>query len=732
MLSTITKLKNRIALSSVENQLAYSNKAARAKNTTPVPLKTNNPCSSLDSQYFRLNCLNCTSMRLKLLIVFVFALSLFVKPVIAVQHSLIQLNASVEELVSNKEYTKAIQFCNAELQKSNTTDITRFLIVTKCRLFAKSRKHIDSIPILFKSQQEFYNNSTDSAHLFLNARSLEILGHYYYLTRNVDSAIETLERADSAYALSNSYTSRIYNLNMLGTIFHHQENFSRALFCQLLALDLLNEFTPNDTNSRVNLKIDVGLVYFKLERYDKALEQYSDVMKTKLSPVQKAQVLNNLGIIFIEQKRFDLAIAHLESALVLYKELDMPKDISLIYNNLASALEAMDGNSDTIFTYFKKSLQLKKTYLDTTGMVTTYLNIASFLIERDFLKLANIYLDSAWTFKSHFNAQDIANAFYYKMQLARMNNDFVSALSFYETYHTYQDSANELKNIWQLKKAETEIELSKQQQEIELLKKERQIKEIANSRRSIMTYAGIGVLLITIILLSSIAYYFFKKQRFEHKIRSREVKLASITNLVKGQEDERLRMAKELHDGVGNNLAILNAEITRDFSKENKNAIISLLSQTSEEVRNITHDLMPITVKKLGLNEAINDLVDKWRHSSNLVIDVNTSNEELGLDKNEELTIYRIIQELIKNSVQHGEATYILLNIKKEKGQIHLQFEDNGHGLRDEVEASKGIGFKNISSRVAYLNGTFDMESDENGVRIKFVFSIPRHENSNR
>ena len=671
-------------------------------------------------------------MRFKPFVFLAFLFFLFTQTAKAGKKPLRQLNATIEEFVSTKAYAKAIQFCNAELQKSNVPNINRFLIVSKCRLFAKSRQHLDSIPLLYSKQQALFNNREDSLHLFLNGRSLEILGHYYFLTKQVDSSINYLRSADSAYAFSGVHSNRIYNLNMLGTIYHLQENFSDALYCQLQALDLLNRFTPDDTNTLINLKNDIGLVYFKLQQYDKALAYYNSVMNMELSDIQLAQVLNNLGIIFIEQKKYELAKTHLEQALTVYKKLNRLKDLSLIYNNLGSVLEEMKGNNDTIFGYFNTSVQLKKVFNDSAGMVTTYLNLSSFQLERDFIKKAGLYLDSAMSLKTFFQAQDFANAFLNKSKIAEKSGNYKNALRYYNSFHTYQDSANQLKDVWQLKKAETEIEMNKQQQEIALLKKERQIKDIADSKKDIIFYAGTGILIFTTILLSIIAFSYYKKQRYQHKIRTREVKLASITNLVKGQEEERLRMAKELHDGVGNCLAILNAEITRDFTEKNKGAILTLLSQTSEEVRNITHDLMPITVKKLGLKEAIHDLVDKWRHSSNLVIDVNMTHESFGIDKDEELTIYRIIQELVKNSVQHGEASYILLNISKKKDKIILQFKDNGHGIDAKVKAAKGIGFKNISSRVAFLNGTFDMESDANGVRMKFIFSIPKHENSNR
>src|SRR5690606_19800386 len=102
--------------------------------------------------------------------------------------------------------------------------------------------------------------------------------------------------------------------------------------------------------------------------------------------------------------------------------------------------------------------------------------------------------------------------------------------------------------------------------------------------------------IITIITLALIAFYFYKRQLLEKKIRNREVALASVSNLVRGQEEERLRIAKDLHDGVGNNLAILNAEILKFKPASNNKYLASLVAQTAEEVRNITHDLMPVAI----------------------------------------------------------------------------------------------------------------------------------------
>jgi len=163
-----------------------------------------------------------------------------------------ELNDKVELLVQNKEYAEALSFCNAELQKTHAPSTKRFLAVNKARIFAKQHLFLDSIPLIL-SLFEPVLTKQDSLDLYLNARSLEILGHYYFLTRDVDACIKLLERADSAYAMSTSYANRVYNLNMLGTIYQKFDDLSSALLALLKADELLVKNIPSDTALLIDL-----------------------------------------------------------------------------------------------------------------------------------------------------------------------------------------------------------------------------------------------------------------------------------------------------------------------------------------------------------------------------------------------------------------------------------------------------------------------------------------------
>jgi signal transduction histidine kinase len=193
--------------------------------------------------------------------------------------------------------------------------------------------------------------------------------------------------------------------------------------------------------------------------------------------------------------------------------------------------------------------------------------------------------------------------------------------------------------------------------------------------------------------------------------------------LLKGQEGERARLAKELHDSVGNNLSFIKSETLR-LAHDNV-YLISLISQTAEDVRSITHNLMPTVIRKFGLVQGLKDLVDKWQRNSTVLVDLNVDHNIKRYDENIELAIFRIVQELTSNAIKHGESNYILIEIKTKPDGLHMLFEDNGNGFDVEnATQTGGLGFQNINNRVAFLNGEMSASSTSSGSKFLFLFKV--------
>lgn len=211
--------------------------------------------------------------------------------------------------------------------------------------------------------------------------------------------------------------------------------------------------------------------------------------------------------------------------------------------------------------------------------------------------------------------------------------------------------------------------------------------------------------------------------------------------IVDTQEKERARFAKDLHDGLGQvltaasiNLNIAQEELKiKDKSKGYQifETIHGLLKQAIADTKTISHNITPHHLKDLGLVETIKDLGVKVNEATGAVVDFSMDINRDGFDDEINISLYRIVQELYNNSLKHGQATAINLNISFKEGAIKLKYSDNGSGFNySEISQSvSGIGLKNIRSRVKALSGDLSIASEENcGFHAMVI--IPFYENS--
>jgi signal transduction histidine kinase len=218
------------------------------------------------------------------------------------------------------------------------------------------------------------------------------------------------------------------------------------------------------------------------------------------------------------------------------------------------------------------------------------------------------------------------------------------------------------------------------------------------------------------------------------KIRELEdrIKISSMQSMIVGQEKERERIAIDLHDSLGGLLSAVKLQF--DNVKTKLNGAINqdqyhkatdLLDTAVEEVRNISRNLQPGSLKDLGLVPAINDLINRFDHEHYPEIYFQHYNLDDKLEEMTALNIYRIVQELLNNSVKHAAAKEILIQITREDEEIIIEFEDDGKGIEIvNTNKRKGMGLDNINSRVNYLKGTITVNSQpQEGV--SYLIRIP-------
>ena len=205
-----------------------------------------------------------------------------------------------------------------------------------------------------------------------------------------------------------------------------------------------------------------------------------------------------------------------------------------------------------------------------------------------------------------------------------------------------------------------------------------------------------------------------------------------MQSVIQTQEEERMRIAQDLHDDISSKLNIvsLNTHLlkTPNLSEaefaEITNNIVSLTKKALENSRRIAHDLLPPVFEKFGLHAAIEELVLEFSTAKNVQINYENELEFSALEVNKQLHIFRILQELLNNSMRHGKATSISITFVSKNHQNTCVYTDNGVGFNtNSGNKKRGIGMQNIESRVNFLGGNINVQSEINkGVQIEFNF----------
>ncbi len=221
------------------------------------------------------------------------------------------------------------------------------------------------------------------------------------------------------------------------------------------------------------------------------------------------------------------------------------------------------------------------------------------------------------------------------------------------------------------------------------------------------------------------------RQQKEHQQKESQYQQQLLRASLMSQEKERNRIGKDLHDEVGVMLTTaklymnhLSADQEEEEFYQLKHKTVQLVSETINSMRRISHGLRPVVLERLGLENAIANLVDQIQGSG--ALSVSFSAEIQGdMDQEFQLNWYRIIQELMNNTVKHAHATQISLHLKVNNHNVVLRYEDNGIGLSEYSDLSQGLGIRNLESRLSLMKGKLEvLDTEDSGLALKVTSAI--------
>ncbi|MGB5981188.1 MAG: ATP-binding protein [Nonlabens sp.] len=230
--------------------------------------------------------------------------------------------------------------------------------------------------------------------------------------------------------------------------------------------------------------------------------------------------------------------------------------------------------------------------------------------------------------------------------------------------------------------------------------------------------------LLLLLLLFIIGIWFYREKQKKFLLKEEFAR-----QIINSQELDRTRIAKDLHDNIGQRLLLIKNDL---LSKENEQIDLRLIEETIKEVRGISHDLHPFQFVNQGLIKSLENLMDEFQRSSKIFYSHDIEDVSGFIKKEHELFLFRIIQECVTNVEKHSQATACVLLITQYGNTVQLILRDNGKGFNQTraKNVESGLGIRSIRERAQYINAIFDIESSlEKGTQITLQIEVNAHFN---
>ena len=463
---------------------------------------------------------------------------------------------------------------------------------------------------------------------------------------------------------------------------------------------------------------------------EKAMEYAQLANKVSLETGDAIHIASSFGILAelaIQNKHYDLAKSYfLKASMEIGKSPVRNHNIELSILESLSRISEEQGNYKEALVYYKSYVDKYKSVYDQEKLDITKRLESQFEKERQEQKYIKLQLES------DKKAQEIR-----LINILRAQREQV-----YNNLKLVEENQRE-----RLKFSELESEKKEQQLRLAKLETRQKNNDINNYKKllafkeKINTYYTIFIVIFIILIL--LLLYAYKqraksmKQRDElHALamekEKQNSKISTLTALLEGQEQERGRLARDLHDGLGGLLSGTKHQLSyldphqSENIEEGISKSIKQIDGAVEELRRVAHNLMPDLLAKYGLEVAIQEFASRI---SNSALDIHTEfiNYRNSLSEEKQLIIYRIIQELVNNAIKHADASEIIIQVSQEENVLNLTVEDNGKGFDHKgLNVKKTAGFHNIESRVQFLKGTMNIISELN-IGTSIELQIPIH-----
>jgi len=638
--------------------------------------------------------------------------------------------------------------------------LTIVFILQTANLFAWSGSELDSLRRVLRHSSD----ELELAQVHSRIAWLSITSNPDAAEAHIDTALEKYTSLGDSSGIANSHYR-------YGVLYRVQGDYDRAVD----QIDFYLGFVQGirDTFKIVNGIYQKAVIYMSQGRYEKSLQEYFDVLRTYEALGDSTSIgftLNSIGIVLKNMRKYQDAKAYFERAKSINEKLGDEKNLANTLNSMGN-LEAEQENFDEALNYYEAALQIDRKLDILWGEAINNKNIGTILLAIgenqeavDYLlqaksiqeangynkdlaetkaKLAQAYLNIGKIEDAERNVQESFDLgirslkvemelYNTTSQILEAKGNYKEAIKNHRIYTQLQDSIFNIENTRNINALAARYESDLKDREIRtqasIIEDQAYVLDKANAQK----YLAIGGVFLALIFAFGIWFTYSQRQRLKNQeIQNlqKQREISSLEAFIQGEENERKRVAQDLHDGLNGDLSVLKYKVSsideeKDAAhvQELKIEAVELIDRACDQVRSISHNLAPSMLKSFSLKDAVREFVSETNASSGIKISFQYFGKQERLPMEMETVIYRMMQEMVNNIVKHSQATEALVQINLREGELVLEVEDNGKGY-DTSQTHEGLGINTIRSRVDYLDAELEIDSSELGT--SYTVHIP-------
>jgi two-component system NarL family sensor kinase len=507
----------------------------------------------------------------------------------------------------------------------------------------------------------------------------------------------------------------------------------------------------NDKNTQAEFYGIIGFIYLKqgnITEIEKYYGLYLQIAKQLNNRQLLADAYNCIGDTYIIKKDYQQALSYYFAALNLYKKMGRQEKLSR--TKTMSKLERLAntfyriGNAHKLAGNYNTALRYALNTITYTHRIPcNKYDVASYYISTGDIykqllnyKNAERYLDTGLAVSREISHhENIRDALHSLSQVYAAQHQYGKAYHYYVLFNRVKDSITNERTGRAIEQIHQQYNVEKKDKEIALLNQQQKLRQAEAERQNLNR----SILISFFILMAIISFLLYNRYQLKQKnIVQAELNRQRgelFNTILTVQDQERKRIAQDIHDGLGSVLSAVklklsglqhDAGVLTGDQQTKYQSVLGMLDEASVELRNISHNLMPATLARLGLVAALQNLADGISSYPGLHVHFTEHGFNGRITEEKEMSIYRIILELINNTVKHSRATQLIVQLIKHPLNINIIIEDNGIGFNylQTVTQTQGIGLNNIRSRVEYLKGRIDFDSRK-GEGTSILIDIP-------